>query len=99
MRPYTAKNMERFVNNDSGYLRWLRQNAKGYVLNVLRTHSHHGVMLHRATCFTIHYESFRGSGWTRNFYVKICSSGREPLREWARRNVGVLPPDCLKCRP
>lgn len=91
--------MQRFENDDGGYLRWLRHNPTGYVLNVLRTHSHHGVMLHRATCHTIQNESFRGSGWTTNFYVKVCSSGREPLRQWALRNVATLPPDCLKCRP
>lgn len=91
--------MERFENKDGGYLRWVRHHPTGYVLNVLRTHSHHGVMLHRATCFTIQNQAFRGSGWTTNFYVKVCSNGREPLRQWALRNVEMLPPDCLKCRP
>lgn len=91
--------MERFEDHDAGYLRWLRRNPKGYVLNVTRTDSPHGAMLHRSTCFTIHNEAFRGSGWTTNVHVKICSGGREPLRQWALRNVGILPPDCLRCRP
>lgn len=91
--------MERFENNDGGYLKWVRHHPKGYVLNMVRTHSHHGVMLHRATCFTIQNQALRGSGWTTSFYVKVCSNGREPLRQWALRNVEMLPPDCLKCHP
>lgn len=91
--------MERFENSERGYLRWLRQNPSGYVLNVVRTHAPSGVMLHRANCYTIQSDSFRGSGWTTNAYVKVCSSGREPLRQWALRKVGALPPDCLKCNP
>lgn len=91
--------MQRFENADHGYLRWLRRNPRGYALNVVRTHASTGMMLHRATCFTIQNESFRGSGWTTNVYVKICAPGREPLRRWALRNAGALPPDCLKCRP
>lgn len=91
--------MERFEANDTGYLRWLREHRRGYVLNVQRTHTHHGLMLHRATCFTIQAEGFRGSGWTRNVYVKLCSKQREVLRKWAERHVGKQPPDCLKCHP
>ena len=91
--------MQRYENDERGYLRWLRLNPHGYVLNVLRTHSHHGVMLHRSTCYTIQNEAFRGSGWTTGSYAKVSSNAREPLRQWALRNVGMLPPDCLKCRP
>lgn len=91
--------MERFEDNDGGYLTWTRHNPSGYVLNVQRGNAPSGVMLHRARCFTIHNESFRGSGWTRNAYVKVCSHGRETLRKWALRHTGRLPPDCLKCRP
>lgn len=91
--------MDRFEDRDGLYLRWLRQNPRGYVLNVLRTDSHHGAMLHRATCHTIRNEAFRGSGWTTSSHVKLCSTGRESLRQWALRNTGILPPDCLKCRP
>lgn len=91
--------MERFENSDGAYLRWLRHNPEGYVLNVLRTHAPTGVMLHRATCFTIQHESFRHSGWTTGDYVKVCAGSREPLRQWALWNAGALPPDCLKCRP
>lgn len=98
-RPYTRTSMERFENNDTGYLRWLRENPTGYVVNVLRSELPHGVMLHRATCHTIQAEGMRGSGWTRSYYMKICSRRREPLRQWALRHVGELPPDCLKCQP
>ena len=91
--------MQRFENNDGGYLRWLRQNPNGYVLNVLRTHLHHGVRLHRADCYTIQDKAFRGSGWTTTSYVKLCSNERQPLRNWTERNVGVVPPDCFKCSP
>lgn len=80
-------------------LRWLQQNPKGYALNVLRTHASTGLMLHRSTYYRIQSNSFRGSGWTTNSYVKVCSNAREPLRQWALRHAGHLPPDSSKCHP
>jgi len=57
--------MPRFEGNDDGYLGWLGDDSDGYVLNVLRSHARHGIMPHRADCFTIQSASFRGRGWTR----------------------------------
>lgn len=91
--------MERFQKNDTGYLSWVRHNSDGYVLNVLRTHIPYGLMLHRATCYTIRNEAIRRSGWTTGDYVKVCGPERQALRNWAQRHVGKLPADCLKCHP
>jgi hypothetical protein len=71
--------MPRFEGDDDGYLGWVGDNPEGDVLNVLRTHARHGLMLHRADCFMIESDSFRGRGWTTHDYVKVCARASSEL--------------------
>jgi hypothetical protein len=88
--------MERFVDDDAGYLRWVAQNPDGYVLNTYRQPAASYLKLHRATCGTINDRPARGDNWTVD-YQKVCGD-RAELELWARNQVdGELQP-CPICR-
>lgn len=80
-----------FVDDDAGYMRWLKKNPGGFVVN-----THHSLdasysCLHRATCSTIstYTSKARPKGcFTERQYAKVCSNDSEDLREWTRKNGG-----------
>jgi len=88
--------MTKFVDDDDGYMRWLRSNQKGWVVNSTRKPNPRYLMLHRATCRTITGRPARGTLWTKD-YMKKCSSSREKLETWTRRDVGGNLRPCQLC--
>ncbi len=81
--------MTKFVDDDDGYIRWLRSTQDGWVVNSTRKPSPSYLILHRATCWTITGKPSRGSLWTKD-YLKKCSSDRQELETWARQIGGRL---------
>jgi len=71
-----------FVNDDGGYLAWLRDHPTGYVLNCEPNRKPTYLMLHRARCWTISGEPSSGRSWT-SIYQKVCSDSRGELDRWA----------------
>jgi hypothetical protein len=61
LRPRQNVRVDRFVDDDSGYVRWLGVNHDGFVLNTARTPSSSYLVLHGASCHTINGEPARGS--------------------------------------
>lgn len=99
MTEVTNENIKTFVNDDEGYLQWLRQNEAGFVVNCGRKPNPGYLMLHRATCGTI-MNPTRGPGnWTTSDYIKICSSDKTELRRWAEKEVGGQLQPCQVCKP
>ncbi len=74
--------------NDSQYLRWLRENPKGYVLNARRKPDAEYIVLHRSNCHSIsHYTAnARPGGFTERDFIKVCSDSLPALRKWAQQN-------------
>ena len=86
--------MERFIDNDPGYLDWLARHPDGFVINTGRTPSAAYLMLHRAGCGTISGAPARGTTFTGD-YVKVCG-GRDELEGFAHQLGGQARP-CGLC--
>jgi hypothetical protein len=81
--------MERFVDDDPGYLYWLAHHSDGFVINTGRTPTAAYLMLHRAGCGTINGRPARGTTFTGD-YAKVCGD-REELEESARQLLRSAP--------
>lgn len=89
--------MQRFVDDDDGYVRWLAEHADEFVLNTERRPRPTYLVLHRAACPTINRPQ-RGVGhWTRD-YIKFCGI-RAELEALARQQIGGEPRGCGICSP
>jgi len=86
--------MQRFVDDDRGYLDWLDHHPDGFVINTGRTPSAAYLMLHRAGCGTITGQPARGITFTGEF-VKVCGE-RNELEEFAGHLGGQAQP-CGLC--
>lgn len=87
-----------FIDDDAGYLNWVKSNPQGFVLNCERNPRPTYLYLHRATCFAITGRPTSGKLLTKD-YIKICSSNREQLEQWAKREVEGLLHPCRICNP
>jgi DNA phosphorothioation-dependent restriction protein DptH len=85
-----------FVDDDEGYLTWLRDHREGFVLNCKRTPTPDYVVLHKATCPHISMADSSMTSWT-NHYIKVCSEARDVLTAWANQEVGGQVRSCKSC--
>lgn len=90
--------MEKFIDNDPGYLDWINKNQRGFVINCDRTPKANYIILHTARCYTINGRPARGKVWTGP-YIKICSLDKMELDSWAYTELGVNPRPCKICIP
>lgn len=93
--------MQHFTNDDAGYLNWIAENPKGFVLNVERSPRPEYLILHRATCSTI--AKLRENGaYTDRGYQKIVAIELTELQGYARqigRPDGSFSKTCGHCGP
>jgi hypothetical protein len=80
--------MQRFVDDDRGYLAWLARNPDGFVINTGRTPTAGHLMLHLAGCRTINGRPARGATFTGD-YSKLCGE-RGELEAYARQLGGPV---------
>ena len=90
--------IDRFRDDDPGYLAWMAANPGGYVLNIQRSLNPGDARLHRAGCRTINGRPARGAAWTGP-YIKICSASVQELQVWARMHLSRDIPRCGTCTP
>jgi hypothetical protein len=95
---FMERYMERFEDDDHGYLAWLQQHPIGYVANAERRLSANHLILHKVSCATISGRPANGQHWTRD-YVKLCSVNRTELAAWANQAVGGQLKPCGLCAP
>jgi len=88
---------EQFVNDDAGYLRWLTENPRGFVVNSHRRPVSHYLKLHRASCKHIKPPAY--TNFTTTDFIKTCSKEVAALAEWARTAVGGDLNPCGICKP
>lgn len=86
--------MQRFVDDDRGYLAWLAHHPDGFVINTERSPTATYLMLHRAGCGTINGRPARGTSFTGD-YTKLCGE-RGELEGFARQLGGQAQP-CMRC--
>jgi hypothetical protein len=89
--------LSRFVDDDFGYLQWLRDRPGTFVLDTERRPSRSFVVVHRTTCPTISGQTKVG-GWTTR-QIKVCATTYEEIEDWAQYHVGVQPTRCHQCKP
>jgi hypothetical protein len=89
--------LSRFVDDDFGYLQWLRDRPGTFVLDTERRPSRSFVVVHRTTCSTISGPT-RSGGWTTR-QIKVCGTTYEEIEDWCQYNVGVHPTRCHLCKP
>lgn len=77
-----------FVNDDAGYLEWLKNNPAGFVINTTMTKTPGLMILHRGCCPHISgYASSHGkNAFTSKQYIKICSDNVDDIIEWVKDN-------------
>lgn len=83
---------EHFIDDDPGYLAWLRDHPTGFVINSTRHPTASYLVLHRAECWTINGTPSRGVSWTTDLR-KVCADSKGDLAAWARSEVGGEPYD------
>ena len=86
-----------FDGDDDAYLAWVHARPYGYVLNCERVPYANYLMLHRADCYTITEPGPQATTWTEHEYVKVCSTDRQQLRQWASDRTGSAPTYCQLC--
>jgi len=88
--------MQRFRDDDDGYIHWLTGHPDGFVLNTERTPKPAYLVLHRSSCPKISQLQRGATRWTRD-YIKFCGR-RTELEALARDEVGGEPRSCGICR-
>lgn len=94
--------MIEFVDNESGYLSWIKDNPGGFVLNLRRAESRDYVILHRATCRSISTRKRAPGAYTERAYRKVCAATVAELAQAARREGrmdGSFSRRCGLCNP
>lgn len=91
--------MPKFVDDDAGYMAWMRANPKGFVLNCERRPRPEYLMLHRSLCAHITEDDSTMSNWTTKNYIKVCSTEVRDLKGWARAETGGAVTRCETCDP
>lgn len=88
--------IHRFVNEETEYLLWIKNNENGFVVNFdepLVTPEYPKV--HRAT-----HKLLSGNtrtNYTTGRYRKVCSTDLKELEKWAAENYGKTLTRCLTC--
>ena len=93
--------MEKFTDDDAGYLRWIANHPEGFVLNIERGERPDYTVLHRATCSSISRAREDGA-YTERGYKKVVSDDLEQVRAYAKsmgRTDGGFSKLCGHCQP
>jgi len=96
--------LEVFDKKDDPYLKWMKDNPSGYVINTNRFKSSTYVTLHQSGCYTIskYIKGQSKGGYTARDYIKVCSNNPQELFDWALKNRTKVPgikSYCKKCNP
>ena len=93
--------MEKFTDDDKGYLRWIINNPAGFVVNVERSEQPGYAVLHRSSCPSISCHREQGA-YTARGYKKVVSNDLSELRVYAKsigRADGSFSKQCGHCKP
>lgn len=83
-----------FRDDDEAFFEWLEDNPEGYFINTYRNPKRDYLHLHQPQCQ--HFKGGESLHWTKG-YVKVCSTDRDELEEWAAETVGGEVTLCRSC--
>jgi hypothetical protein len=86
------------MDDDENYLKWVKENPLGYVLNTTRPALPNFLILHMASCYAVFGEPSLGNYWTKNC-IKVCSPDIKELDTWAQNEAGGKLARCRICNP
>jgi hypothetical protein len=91
-----------FVNDDTGYMEWLKSNPSGFVINTSIAKAPGYMVLHRGCCPHIsgYAANFAKDAFTSKQYIKICSDQIDDLTDWVKqhgRTDGTFSKGCKTC--
>lgn len=78
-------NVVMFKDDDQGFFDWQDANPEGLFINTERKPNPNYLVLHLSGCS--HFDGSDSVRWTKD-YVKIASTDRDALEEWASETVG-----------
>lgn len=93
--------MQKFTDDDAGYLRWIASHPDGFVLNIERGERPDYAVLHRAICSSISRPREDGA-YTERGYKKVVSEDLAEMRAYAKsmgRTDGGFSKLCGSCQP
>lgn len=82
-----------FRDDEAGFWTWLDEHPDGYFLNVERKPRPSFLVLHQPGCPHFTMREYRRT----KDYVKVCSTSRATLEQWAADVVGGEPTLCRSC--
>ncbi len=93
-----------FLDDEAGYLAWIKEHPNGYVLHTERLRNPYYMILHRAACPIISKYSARARPgcFTERDFIKVCCVSAEGLRAWVKKHGrpdGSFSSECSGCRP
>jgi hypothetical protein len=87
-----------FSNDDPGYVTWVQQHPRGYVLVSWNPPRPEYTTVHRADCHSINpAQATHVQNWTAG-YVKVCAPSPEALEGWARTEFGAEYQGLHRCK-
>jgi len=95
----------KFQSNEKSYLSWTAKNPDGYVINTRLSDDPKYMVLHRASCDSIHKYKITDNdcdGFTEKKYIKICSETISDLSTWIKKHGrpdGSFSKACGLCKP
>ena len=90
--------LETYIDDDAGYLNWVKRHPIGYVLNTTRPPLPNFLILHLASCRAVSGRAGLGNYWTAES-VKVCSLDKSALISWAQQEAGGEINTCHLCNP
>ena len=96
-----TETMEKFTDDDEGYVRWISDHPDGFVVNIERGERPGYAVLHRASCLSISRARDDGA-YTGRGYKKVVSEDLSDLRAYAKsigRADGSFSKPCGQCNP
>ena len=89
-----------FINEDRGYLNWVKQHRNGYVLEARRASHVSHCVIHRAVCAQVKQSAaHKHVHWTTGTKFKACGLDREELIAWSSQETGLPARNCDVCQP
>lgn len=82
--------------DDAEYLAWISTWPDGYVLNCLASRNPTDSRLHRARCPSIGELQADKSTFVGE-WIKVCSTNRHAVQQWAVHECGKAPQFCHMC--
>ena len=87
-----------FDNDEEGYLRWICDNPKGFVINASKGGGNDlsYAKLHKADCYFISTDKI--TNYTTTTYYKVCSRDKQELVNWGHTHSSKFD-ECKICKP